>query len=59
MDSVRNERGTVLAAALLLLVAVSLFLFTLVSWHSNIYRTFDSIEIYYDKQATETMKLGR
>ncbi|MEZ7170955.1 hypothetical protein [Sporosarcina sp. OR05] len=59
MDSVRNERGTVLAAALLLLVAVSLFLFTLVSWHSNIYRTFDSIEIYYDKQATETIKLGR
>lgn len=55
---VRNEEGTVLAASLILLFVVSLFLFTLVSWHSNVYRTFDSIETYYEKQATQTMRQG-
>lgn len=58
MVFVRNEQGTVLAASLILLFIVSLFLFTLVSWHSNLYRTFDSIETYYEKQTTKIMRQG-
>ncbi|WP_252502957.1 hypothetical protein [Sporosarcina sp. Marseille-Q4943] len=54
----RNEEGTILAASLILLFVVSLFLFTIVSWHSNLYRTFDSIEIYYEKETTKLMRQG-
>ncbi|GEN84397.1 hypothetical protein SLU01_27090 [Sporosarcina luteola] len=55
---VQNEEGTILAAALILLIVVSLFLFTLVSWHSNLYRTFDSIETYYVNETTKIMGQG-
>lgn len=58
LDYVKNERGTVLAASIILLFVVSLFLFTLVSWHSNLYRTFDSIETYYENQTTKIMRQG-
>jgi len=54
----RNEKGTILAASLILLFLISLFLFTIVSWHTNLYRTFDSIEIYYEKETTKLMRQG-
>ncbi|MFC5603539.1 hypothetical protein [Sporosarcina koreensis] len=58
MGFARNEQGAILAASLILLFFVSLFLFTIVSWHSNLYRTFDSIEIYYEKETTKLMRQG-
>ena len=50
MGYFRNEKGSLFAAALILLFFVSLFLFTLVSWHSNLYKTYDSLEQYYEKE---------
>ncbi|MGN7387820.1 hypothetical protein [Sporosarcina sp. SAFN-015] len=58
MDFVRNEKGITLAASLILLFLVSLFLFTIISWHTNLYRTFDSIEIHYEKETTKLMRQG-
>ncbi|MDW0117336.1 hypothetical protein QTL97_10355 [Sporosarcina thermotolerans] len=58
MARIRNEEGIILVAALILLFIVSLFLFTLVSWHSNLYRTFDSIETYYEKETKKIMGQG-
>lgn len=55
---VRNEHGAILAASLILLFLVSLFLFTIVSWHTNLYRTFDSIEVYYEKETTKLIRQG-
>jgi hypothetical protein len=55
---VRNEEGTILAASIILLFLVSLFLFTIVSWHTNLYRTFDSIEIHYEKETSKLMRQG-
>ncbi|WP_339250527.1 hypothetical protein NSQ43_12100 [Sporosarcina sp. FSL W8-0480] len=58
MARIQNEEGIILIAALILLFIVSLFLFTLVSWHSNLYRTFDSIETYYEKETKKIMGQG-
>ncbi|MEK5038833.1 hypothetical protein [Sporosarcina sp. FSL K6-3457] len=37
MGFIQNERGAMLAAAIILLFFVSLFLFTLVSWHDSLH----------------------
>ncbi|MDN4609023.1 hypothetical protein [Sporosarcina highlanderae] len=58
MGRIQNEDGIILVASLILLFIVSLFLFTLVSWHSNLYRTFDSIETYYEKETKKIMWQG-
>ena len=56
MGSIRNdEEGSAFAGAILLLFFVSLFLFTLVSCHSNLYKTYDSLEIYYEKELIKTL----
>lgn len=55
MGYIRNENGSLFAAALILLFFVSLFLFTLVSWHSNLYKTYDSLEQYYEKELIKTL----
>lgn len=51
---IRNERGALFAAAIVLLFFISLFLFSIVSWHDSIYRSFNSFETYYEN---ETMKI--
>ncbi|BAQ11272.1 hypothetical protein MKY41_02745 [Sporosarcina sp. FSL W7-1349] len=56
MGFIRNERGAMLAAAIVLLFFVSLFLFTLVSWHDSLNRTFDSVETYYKNETVKTMQ---
>ena len=53
---IRNERGAMLAAAIILLFFVSLFLFSIVSWHDSIYRTYDSLETYYENETMKIMK---
>ncbi|KXH87451.1 hypothetical protein AU377_02445 [Sporosarcina sp. HYO08] len=58
MASLRNEQGVMLVAAILLLFFVSLFLFTIVSWHDKIYKTYDAIELYYMNEAIQNMKRG-
>ncbi|MCG7345147.1 hypothetical protein MHZ92_13455 [Sporosarcina sp. ACRSL] len=58
MEFAKNEKGALLAASLVLLFIVSLFLFTVVSWHSNLYRTFDSFESYYKNETTKLMRQG-
>ena len=47
-----------LAAAIVLLFFVSLFLFTIVSWHDSLQRTYDSLETYYDNETVKIMKRG-
>ncbi|MER2088764.1 MAG: hypothetical protein ABS920_03435 [Sporosarcina sp.] len=56
MDSIRNEDGALLASAIILLFFVSLFLFSLVSWHDSVQRTYDSLETYYENETVRTMK---
>ncbi|MFS0575198.1 hypothetical protein AB1K83_06175 [Sporosarcina sp. 179-K 3D1 HS] len=56
MDFFRNERGAMLAAAIVLLFFVSLFLFTLVSWHDSLNRTYDSVATYYKNETVKTMQ---
>ncbi|MBO0600333.1 hypothetical protein I2483_01540 [Sporosarcina sp. E16_3] len=56
MGFIRNERGVMLAVAIILLFFVSLFLFSLVSWHDSIQRTYDSLETYYENETVRTMK---
>ncbi|NYF24597.1 hypothetical protein [Sporosarcina sp. JAI121] len=56
MDSIRNEDGALLASAIILLFFVSLFLFSLVSWHDSLQRTYDSLETYYENETVRTMK---
>ncbi|MEK4403130.1 hypothetical protein MKZ26_01645 [Sporosarcina sp. FSL K6-6792] len=56
MDYIRNEHGAMLAAAIILLFFVSLFLFSLVSWHDSIQRSYDSLETYYENETVRTMK---
>jgi hypothetical protein len=56
LDSIRNEDGAMLAAAIILLFFVSLFLFTLVSWHDSLQRNYDSLETYYEKETVRIMK---
>ncbi|CAM3123000.1 hypothetical protein FITA111629_04920 [Filibacter tadaridae] len=58
MDSIRNERGVVLVAAIVLLFFISLFLFSIVSWHDSLYRTYDSLGTYYENETVKTMKRG-
>lgn len=54
-DLLINERGAMLAAAIILLFFVSLFLFSIVLWHDSVYRNFDSLEIYYENEAVKIM----
>ena len=51
-----NERGAMLAVAIILLFFVSLFLFSIVSWHDSLYRTYDSLETYYEKETVKIIK---
>lgn len=53
---IRNERGAMLAATIILLFFVSLFLFSIVMWHDSLYRQFDSLETYYEKKTIGLMK---
>lgn len=53
---IRNERGAMLAATIILLFFVSLFLFSIVMWHDSLYRQYDSLETYYEKRSKEIMK---
>ncbi|WP_203246924.1 hypothetical protein [Sporosarcina beigongshangi] len=55
MATIQNERGALLAAAIVLLFFVSTFLFTLVSWHDSIQRNYDSLEIFYENETKKTM----
>ena len=59
MASIRNEHGAMLAAAIILLFFVSLFLFTLVSWHDSLQRTYDSLETYYENETMKNNETGR
>lgn len=45
-----------LIAAIILLFFVSLFLFTLVSWHDSLQRTYDSLATYYENETVRIMK---
>lgn len=56
LDFIQNERGAMLAATIILLFFVSLFLFSIVMWHDSLYRQFDSLETYYEKRSIEIMK---
>lgn len=47
-----NDKGFMLLNAILLLFFVTLFLFSIVSWHDRLYRGYDSFETYYMQQAT-------
>ncbi|WP_342511376.1 hypothetical protein MKY34_13400 [Sporosarcina sp. FSL K6-1522] len=58
MGCIQNEDGAMLAAAIVLLFFVSLFLFTIVSWHDSLQRTYDSLETYYDNETVKIMKRG-
>ncbi|WP_318615007.1 hypothetical protein [Sporosarcina sp. YIM B06819] len=58
MAAFQNERGAMLAAAIILLFFVSLFLFTLVSWHDSLQRTYDSLETFYVNETKKTMNRG-
>lgn len=58
MVTIQNERGAMLAAAIILLFFVSLFLFTLVSWHDSLQRTYDSLETFYENETKKTMNRG-
>lgn len=53
LDFIRNERGAMLAATIILLFFISLFLFSIVMWHDSLYRQFDSLEKYYEKRSIE------
>ena len=55
LDFIQNERGAMLAATIILLFFVSLFLFSIVMWHDSLYRQFDSLETYYEKRSIEIM----
>lgn len=56
MGILRNERGGMFVFAIVLLFFVSLFLFSLVSWHDRLYGIYDSLEIYYERAAVNYMK---
>ncbi|MFC5590994.1 hypothetical protein ACFPRA_19120 [Sporosarcina soli] len=56
MDFIRCEQGVMLIAAIILLFFVSLFLFTLVSWHDSLQRTYDSLATYYENETARIMK---
>ena len=56
LDFIRNERGVMLASAIILLFFVSLFLFSLISWHDSMQRTYDSLETYYENETVRIMK---
>ncbi|AXH99021.1 hypothetical protein DV702_04300 [Sporosarcina sp. PTS2304] len=56
MDYIRNEKGGTFIFAIVLLFFVSLFLFSLVSWHDRLYGLYDSLEIYYTQKAVKLMK---
>ncbi|MCZ2260083.1 hypothetical protein [Sporosarcina sp. G11-34] len=56
MGSIRNEQGAMLVTAIILLFFVSLFLFSIVSWHDSMYRSFDSLETYYENETMKIMK---
>gem|GEM_PF-6739995 len=58
MELLKNERGVTLLLALVLLFFVSLFLFTFVSWHSNLYETYDSLGTIYEQSAITKMQGG-
>lgn len=51
-----NEEGAVLVAAIILLFFVSTFLFSIVLWHDSIYRNYDSLEMYYEKETIKIIK---
>jgi hypothetical protein len=53
---IQNEEGAVLVAAIILLFLVSTFLFSIVLWHDSIYRNYDSLEVYYEKETINIMK---
>lgn len=55
LDTIRNERGVTLVATIILLFFVSIFLFSIVMWHDSLYRNFNSLEIYYEKQTVDYM----
>ncbi|ARK23336.1 hypothetical protein SporoP37_00600 [Sporosarcina sp. P37] len=56
MGKIRNERGGSFLFAIVLLFLVSLFLFSLVSWHDSIYKIYDWLENYYEQEAVKLMK---
>lgn len=58
LEFIGNERGAMLAATIILLFFVSLFLFSIVMWHDNIYMQYASLEKYYEKRSIEVMKQG-
>lgn len=45
-----------LAATIILLLFVSLFLFSIASWHDILVRTYVSLETYYEKETVEIMR---
>ncbi len=53
---IQNEEGAVLVTAIILLFFVSTFLFSIVLWHDSIYRHYDSLEMYYEKETIKIMK---
>ncbi|MEK5070471.1 hypothetical protein [Sporosarcina sp. FSL K6-1508] len=55
MELIRNEHGAMLAAAIILLFFVSLFLFSLVSWHDSLQQSYDSLETYYENETVRIM----
>lgn len=57
LDYIQNERGAMLAVTIIFLFFVSFFLFTLVSCHNVLYRTYDSLETYYENETKEIMRL--
>ena len=56
LDLIRNEQGALLAMTIILLIFVSLFLFSIVLWHDSLYRNYDSLETYYENESVEIMK---
>jgi hypothetical protein len=56
LGSIQNEEGAVLVAAIILLFFVSTFLFSIVLWHDSIYRNYDSLEMYYEKETIKIIK---
>ncbi|PIC65311.1 hypothetical protein CSV79_01430 [Sporosarcina sp. P13] len=56
MEYLCNEKGGSFIFAIVLLFFVSLFLFSLVSWHDRLYGIYDSLETYYTQQAVKLMK---
>lgn len=51
-----NERGATLIVTIILLFFVSQFILSIKMWHDNLYTSYSSLEVYYERQAVEYLQ---